>query len=122
VGVLGFSFKAGTDDLRESPMVEVIEVLLGKGYKIKLYDNNVNVARLIGANKSYIEEHIPHIAELMCSKIEDAIAGSDVIIIGNKADEFKGALAKVDPKTIIVDLVRVDKDKRSEGNYIGLAW
>ncbi len=122
VGVLGFSFKAGTDDLRESPLVEVIEALLGKGFKIKLYDRNVNVAKLVGANKAYIEQHIPHIAELMCDSMDEVIAHSDMVVIGNKADEFKSALDKIVPDKLIFDLVRIDAARKTGGNYIGLAW
>ncbi len=122
IGILGFSFKAGTDDLRESPVVEIIETLLGKGFFIKLYDRNVNIARLIGANKAYIEQHIPHIAELMCNSVEDVIRGSDVVVIGNKSNEFNDAISKIDGNKIIIDLVRIDRDRKSGGNYIGIAW
>ena len=122
VGFLGFSFKAGTDDLRGSPVVDVIEALIGKGYKVKLYDQNVNIARLMGANKSYIEEHIPHVAELMCQTMQDVITHSDLIVIGNKAEEFKGAFSLIGKEKLILDLVRVDKTRVSGGNYIGLAW
>lgn len=122
IGILGFSFKAGTDDLRESPVVEIIETLLGKGFFIKLYDRNVNIARLIGANKAYIEQHIPHIAELMCGNVEDVIRGSDIVVIGNKSNEFNEAISKIDGDKIIFDLVRIDRDRKSGGNYIGIAW
>ncbi len=122
IGVLGFSFKAGTDDLRESPIVEVIETLLGKGYSIKLYDRNVNIARLIGANKKFIEEHIPHIAQLMCENMNEVVNHAEVLIIGNNADEFKDVLDKIGEDKIIIDLVRIDKNKNSEGNYYGIAW
>lgn len=122
IGILGFSFKAGTDDLRESPVVEIIETLLGKGFFIKLYDRNVNIARLIGANKAYIEQHIPHIAELMCNSMEDVIRGSDIVVIGNKSNEFNEAISKIDGNKIIFDLVRIDRDRKSGGNYIGIAW
>jgi GDP-mannose 6-dehydrogenase len=122
IGFLGFSFKAGTDDLRESPMIEMIETLLGKGYKIKLYDKNVNFARLIGANKVYIQQRIPHITELMCSTIEEVISESEVIVIGNKSEEFKGVLTKVNSQKIIFDLVRIDPQWKTERNYMGLFW
>jgi GDP-mannose 6-dehydrogenase len=122
VGVLGFSFKAGTDDLRESPMVGVIEALIGKGYSVKLYDKNVNIARLVGANKTYIEQHISHIAQLMCDSMDEVIAESEVIVIGNKAEEFKVALGKIGSERIVLDLVRIDKGRKSGGNYIGIAW
>ena len=122
IGFLGFSFKAGTDDLRESPVVEVIEALLGKGYSIKLYDCNVNLARLIGANKTYIEQRIPHIAQLMYEKIEDVVSDSEVIVIGNNSDEFRETLSVIGKDKIVFDLVRVNRNLQSGSNYIGLAW
>ena len=76
----------------------------------------------MGANKSYIEEHIPHVAELMCQTIDEVVAHADLIVIGNKAEEFKDAVAKIGADKIVFDLVRVDKSKVSGGNYIGLAW
>ncbi|MDN3513889.1 MAG: nucleotide sugar dehydrogenase [Candidatus Brocadia sp.] len=122
IGFLGFSFKGGTDDLRESPIVEVVETLIGKGFCIKLYDRNVNIARLVGANKTYIERRIPHLAELMCNSIESVIKESDVIIIGNMSIEFNEAISKIGEDKIIYDLVRIDRNRKSGGNYIGLAW
>ncbi len=122
VGVLGFSFKAGTDDLRGSPVVSVIEILAGKGYLLRLYDRNVNVARLVGANQSFVEQHIPHVAALMSPSIDDVIAKSDVIIIGNKAEEFSEAIKRIPREKTIFDLVRIRKDLRTEGNYVGIAW
>jgi GDP-mannose 6-dehydrogenase len=107
VTVLGFSFKAGTDDLRESPNVELIETLLGKGCDMKLYDRNVSWARLVGANKSYIEKTIPHISSLMADDLEAAIAHGDVIVIGNADPDFVSALAAIqNSDKIVIDLVR----------------
>jgi GDP-mannose 6-dehydrogenase len=122
VGFLGFSFKAGTDDLRGSPVVDVIEALLGKGFTVRLYDRNVNVARLMGANQSYVEQHIPHVAALMAETPQDVVQQSDVIVIGNKAKEFEEVIAAADPSKTVLDLVRITKGKRTGGNYIGLAW
>jgi GDP-mannose 6-dehydrogenase len=122
IGILGFSFKAGTDDLRGSPVVELIETLLGKGYSVRLYDRNVNVARLMGANQSYIEQHIPHLAALMHPSADDVVAASEVIVIGNKAKEFTDIPDRVSSDKIVFDLVRVQPDRRTGGNYVGLAW
>ncbi len=123
IGALGFSFKAGTDDLRESPMVELIEQLIGKGYHVKLYDKNVSLARLHGANRAYIEREIPHIASLMCDSMDDVIAQSDVIVIGNKAPEFREALKQARADQVILDLVRVVKDREPiPAHYEGICW
>lgn len=123
VGVLGFSFKAGTDDLRESPLVVMIETLLGKGYQVKVYDKNVCLARLHGANRAYIEREIPHIATLMCDSMEEVLAVSDVIVIGNQAPDFRQALQQASPDHVIVDLVRILKDGgQSHARYEGICW
>src|SRR6185437_11750659 len=94
VGLLGFSFKAGTDDLRESPIVILAEALLGKGYELRIYDRNVSLARLVGANKEYINTQIPHLSSLLCETIDEVIDHSDVIVVGNGAPEFSEALKK----------------------------
>jgi GDP-mannose 6-dehydrogenase len=123
VGVLGFSFKAGTDDLRESPIVELIERLIGKGYQIKLYDRNVSLANLHGANRMYIEKEIPHIAQLMADSIDEVIEGSDVILIGNNSPEFANVRERVNGHHTIVDLVRAaGKEAVSGERYQGIGW
>jgi len=123
VGVLGFSFKAGTDDLRESPVVELIELLIGKGYQVRLYDKNVSLARLHGANRAYIEREIPHIATLMRDSIEEVLSTSDVIVIGNAALEFGEVLAQVRADQVLIDLVRVVKDaSHLTARYAGISW
>jgi GDP-mannose 6-dehydrogenase len=123
IGVLGFSFKAGTDDLRESPLVEMIEVLLGKGYKVKIYDRNVSLARLHGANRAYIEREIPHIATLMCDSIDDIVDTSEVIVIGNKSQEFRDVLKKVNNEQVIIDLVRIAEEVEQDNVlYEGICW
>jgi GDP-mannose 6-dehydrogenase len=123
VGVLGFSFKAGTDDLRESPLVELIEMLIGKGYQVKVYDRNVSLARLHGANRAYIEQEIPHIATLMCDSVEEVVSESEVIVIGNSAPEFHQALQHVGRDQVIVDLVRIlADDDQLDARYEGICW
>lgn len=121
VGILGFSFKAGTDDLRESPLVDVIEHLLGKGYELKLYDKNVNLAALTGANQDYILNHIPHISKLMVNSMDEVLAFADTIVIGNGAAEFKEVPGRLKEGQIIVDLVRISKEQ-SGGQYDGICW
>src|SRR6188768_3981696 len=123
VGLLGFSFKAGTDDLRESPMVILAETLLGKGYDLRIYDKNVSIARLVGANKEYINKQIPHLSSLLCETIDEVLDNSDVIVVGNGAPEFSDALKKTRPDHLIVDLVRVKTDRAEiPGQYQGICW
>ena len=119
------SFKAGTDDLRESPTVTLIEYLIGKGYELSIYDKNVNIARLIGSNKEFIEREIPHIAKLMCESIDKVAEKADVLVIGNKAEEYVEAFEKVSPETPIIDLAGLDSAQNgttAEVNYEGLSW
>jgi len=123
LGFLGLSFKGGTDDLRESPLVEVVETMLGKGFQVRIYDRNVSMARLMGANKEYIEKEIPHISSLMCLSAEELLQECDVVVVGNHEVEFKHALQKVRSEQTIIDLVRiVDKPTDIEGKYYGICW
>jgi GDP-mannose 6-dehydrogenase len=123
VGLLGFSFKAGTDDLRESPIVILAEALLGKGYQLRIYDKNVSLARLVGANKEYINRQIPHLSSLLCETIDEVIDNSDVIVVGNAAPEFSDALKTTRNDQVIVDLVRVKTDRADiPGEYQGICW
>ena len=122
VGVLGFSFKAGTDDLRESPMVEVIERLIGKGYDLKIYDQNVKLASLVGANRDYILNRIPHISKLMVDNVEDVLSFADTVVIGNGAEEFRTVLTKLRPGQVVVDLVRIIDIRSESGRYDGICW
>ena len=122
IGIAGFSFKAGTDDLRESPIVEVVETLLGKGYDLKLYDKNVTIAKLIGANKEYINNHIPHISSLMVDSLDDLLVDREIIIIGNKDEEFKRLLSDSKDDQLIFDLVRIDEVSNARINYQGICW
>lgn len=122
VGVLGFSFKAGTDDLRESPLVDVIEYLLGKGYELRIYDRNVSLAALTGANRDYILNHIPHISRLMANSMEEVLNFAEVLVIGNTANEFREVFQKLKPGQMVVDLVRITNEKSQPGRYDGICW
>ena len=121
VGVLGFSFKAGTDDLRESPMVTLIETLIGKGIELVIYDRDVSLARLVGSNREYIEHEIPHIARLMRGSIDEVLNSSDTIVIGNKSEEFRQIEARLRPDQTVIDLVRLF-DRASSNGYQGICW
>jgi GDP-mannose 6-dehydrogenase len=122
VGVFGFSFKAGTDDLRESPMVSLIEALIGKGLQLTIYDREVSLARLFGANKEYIEREIPHIAQLMRGSIQEVLRESEVLIVGNRAEEFRAIESQVANDQLILDLVRLFDRTSSEDHYEGICW
>ena len=123
IGLLGFSFKAGTDDLRESPIVILAESLLGKGYSLKIYDRNVSIARLVGSNKDYIEGQIPHLSSLLCDTLDEVIDDSEVIVVGNQSPEFVAALERCRPDQIVVDLVRVPvPGALLQAEYRGICW
>jgi GDP-mannose 6-dehydrogenase len=122
IGVLGFSFKGGTDDLRESPLVEVIERLLGKGYDLRIYDRNVHVASLVGANRDFILNRIPHISKLMVSTIDAVLEHAQTVVIGNKDPEFKEVPGRLGKDQLLVDFVRLTEKRSSNGNYAGLCW
>lgn len=122
VGVLGFAFKDGTDDLRESPIVELVESLIGKGYKLKLYDENVSMARLVGANKEFIENRLPHISDLMVSDTQELVKACDVIIVGNKNPAFVEVLKELRPEQHVLDLVRIATNVETQATYEGICW
>jgi len=123
LGFLGLSFKGGTDDLRESPIVEVIEALIGKGFAIKIFDPYVSLAQLTGANKEYIEKGIPHISRLMAGSANELVAECDVLVVGNRDEAFRKAMEAVRPTQTVVDLVRItDKPPANAREYYGICW
>ena len=123
IGMLGFSFKAGTDDLRESPLVILAEALLGKGYDLNIYDKNVSLAKLVGANKQYIEEQIPHLSRHLCDTIDEVIDASEVIVVGNGAPEFADAITRCRADQTVIDLVRIPLDfSKVQAKYDGICW
>lgn len=121
VGVLGLAFKAGTDDLRESPMVALIEMLLGKGYQIAIYDKDVSRANLVGANREYVEREIPHLWSLMHDRVESVIAHAETVIIGNGASEFRQLESSLENQ-ITIDLARSFGARLSGPGYEGICW
>lgn len=122
VGILGFSFKAGTDDLRESPVVELTERLLGKGYDLKIYDRNVSIASIHGANRNYILNHIPHISRLMASSVDEVLKHGQTIVIGNGSPEFIDISTRIGHGQNIIDFVRINDSRSVAGVYEGLCW
>ncbi len=121
VGVLGLSFKAGTDDLRNSPIVDVIEVLYGKGYEIHIYDKNVRVSQLTGTNADFIAAKLPHLHDIISDDLDAVCSACDVLVITNKEKEFANVPEKY-PNKYIVDLVRQFKEVDYAGNYEGISW
>lgn len=122
VGILGFSFKAGTDDLRESPVVELTERLLGKGYDLRIYDRSVSIASIRGANRDYILNHIPHISRLMVPSISDVLGHARTIVIGNAAPEFRDVPQRLAHGQSIIDFVRIGEARSIAGVYEGICW
>ncbi len=123
IGVLGLSFKPGSDDLRDSPMIELVERLIGKGYTVSLYDKEVSLAKLFGSNKRYIESTIPHISCLMKQTVEDLIENSEVLVLGKNGIDFKKDISALNGERIIIDLVRlVDNPETIERLYEGICW
>jgi GDP-mannose 6-dehydrogenase len=122
VGILGFSFKAGTDDLRESPMVELTERLIGKGFDLRVYDRNVSLACLHGANRDFILNKIPHISRLMVPHIDDVLAHAQTVVIGNAAPEFADVPRHIGEGQTVIDFVRICDSRTVLGVYEGLCW
>ncbi|MGH8260460.1 MAG: UDP binding domain-containing protein, partial [Steroidobacteraceae bacterium] len=123
VGMLGLSFKAGTDDLRESPLVAVAERLIGKGFELKIYDPEVNLSRLLGANKRYIEEAIPHIERLMVGEPGEAIERAQVVLVSLGGPRIVSALAQHGNEQLaVVDLSGLPRDRIKCARYRGVCW
>jgi GDP-mannose 6-dehydrogenase len=123
IGVLGLSFKPGTDDLRESPIVSLIENLIGKGYSISIYDEEVSLARIHGANKRYIEQSIPHISSLLKERIEEVVDQSEVLVVAKKGKSFEESVTGLNHGSIVIDLVRIFSDPSSRPAYYeGICW
>jgi GDP-mannose 6-dehydrogenase len=122
IGVLGLSFKQGTDDLRESPMVTLIERLIGKGLRLVIYDRDVELARVSGANKEFIEREIPHISSLMHGNLDEVVEKSEVLIIGKKENEFRELSSKIKPGCVVIDLVRMFDHRTEKNGYEGICW
>ena len=122
IGLIGLSFKTGTDDLRESAIVSLAESLLGKGLHLSVYDPEVQYSRLVGANKQYIEQVIPHLGSLLAESCKAVVSQSDVIVISvTNAEVLKEVLACVEPEHLLIDLVGIPRDGLT-CRYIGLSW
>jgi GDP-mannose 6-dehydrogenase len=122
IGLLGLAFKAGTDDLRESPMVELAERLIGKGYELRIYDGNVRLAALHGANRAYIQSRVPHLARLLAASVEEVLEFADTLVIGNAAPEFRDVPKRLKEEQRLIDFVRVTDSRSVAGVYEGIGW
>lgn len=124
VAQLGLSFKAGTDDLRESPQVQLIKRLLGEGFEVRVWDRDVSLGRLAGSNRQYIEEVIPHIGLLLSSDLQEVLRGAGVVIVGNKSLGKEELLRHLRADQIVIDLVNLEKVRRPDtiGSYEGICW
>jgi GDP-mannose 6-dehydrogenase len=121
VGVIGLAFKAGTDDLRESPVVSLIEMLLGKGLTVSIYDPNVSAAAVFGANRKFIEREIPHIWTLLLPSIEETLKSAEVVVVANDLAEIGQSREHFVDKTVI-DLARAFRQKPDGVRYEGISW
>jgi GDP-mannose 6-dehydrogenase len=123
VGVIGLSFKTGTDDLRESPLVDLAQQFIGTGLKVRVYDPEVQLSRLLGANRRFIEQHLPHIGSLLCDDISKVIADSDVLVVGlNDAHIFEALRDQVREGQVVLDLVNIPEPRGIRGQLVGLCW
>jgi GDP-mannose 6-dehydrogenase len=124
VGIFGLAFKHGTDDLRESSMVELAERLIGKGFDVKIHDANVNLSRLMGANRSFIDERLPHIGELLTDDVDSVLEHGEILIAGSRAPAVVDAIARAGSARLIIDLVRLPDAEilRESPNYTGIGW
>jgi GDP-mannose 6-dehydrogenase len=123
VAMLGISFKAGTDDLRESPLVTLTEALIGKGFDVKIYDRNISLTRLVGANKEYIERELPHLASALSEDLAAVVQAAEVVIVGNGSPEFKQLGGFLKDGQTVIDLVRVPGLSDRPGiEYRGITW
>jgi GDP-mannose 6-dehydrogenase len=122
VGLLGLTFKPGTDDLRESPQVELAAILLARGRDLRIYDPNVRMEHIVGLNREYIQSRIPRIQDMLCATPDRVIDDCGVLVIGNRSPEFRPVLARLRPEQTVVDLVRLIDEKDLKGNYDGLCW
>ena len=124
VSIFGLSFKAGTDDLRESPLVEFAERLIGKGCEVRIYDANVSLSRLLGSNKAHIEERLPHLVDLLTDDVDAVVSHGEVLVVGTRDEAVLSAVDRAPEGTVVLDLVRLpgaDERRRSNG-YVGISW
>ena len=124
IAMVGLSFKPGTDDLRESPIAELIEMLIGKGHEVAIFDEDVSLARVYGSNRAYIDQTIPHISRLMCSSLDEAVADSDVVVVAKRSPAVENWLLNAGNGKHVIDLVRAMPQGHAQNGqrYEGICW
>jgi GDP-mannose 6-dehydrogenase len=123
VGVLGLSFKAGTDDLRGSPVVTIVESLVGKGYDVSIFDSNIDLERIMGTNRQFLEEEVPYLPSILKSSIREVVDCCDTLVVGNRSDEFREVIEMMRPDQTLIDMVGLLTDRSQvKGKYIGICW
>ena len=123
IGVLGLSFKENTDDLRESPAVELVETLLGKGFQVRIFDQNVSITKLVGSNRAYIDRELPHLSALMCDDPDEFLESSELVVVTHPGAQFPGLISRLRPDQYILDFVRLSTGQDGvAANYQGICW
>lgn len=123
IGILGLSFKEGTDDLRESPIIQVIESLVGRGFTVRVHDENVELARLVGANRQYLEEQVPYLDSILRHSPREVVEETDVVVVANATPAFRTSAEHLEARHIVIDLVRLwPSPPAGCGEYVGICW
>jgi GDP-mannose 6-dehydrogenase len=122
VGVLGLSFKPDTDDLRESPMIELVKALIGEGCQVKIFDEKVKLSSIVGANREFVEKEIPHIGALLHATLEDVVKDSEVIVVGRDAREFHGLRELLRAEHTVIELARSKNFEGGAWRHVGICW
>jgi Predicted UDP-glucose 6-dehydrogenase len=122
VAMLGLTFKPDTDDLRESPLVELAERLLGKGFKVTIYDRDLQLSRLVGSNRRFAMQHLPHLSGLLVGDLDDALEGSDIVVVGTPHTSFRDLRERLRSDHQVVDLAGHDATLRTHPSYEGACW
>ncbi len=123
IGVLGLTFKAGTDDIRESPIVKVVEALVGRGMQVKVHDENIDIGRMVGANREYLESYIPYLADILKPTMREVVEDSEVVVVATGSPAHREVVDYLRPDQIVIDLVRIVPNGRLPADrYIGICW
>ena len=120
--MLGLSFKAGTDDVRDSQVVPLIETLVGRGFNVSVYDDEVRIGALVGTNRAFLEEKLPHITSLMRPDLDALIAESEVVVIASSHPKFVEVMPSIRRDQVVVDLVGITSAEELDGEYEGICW